>query len=355
MNRSDEPGALRSVGVSGEASVPEHEIAPQLPFHARIGRSAALRRVGIQLLGIGTFYIAIVAYFWLSAPVFGTSSNFRNIIDTSVVTGIVALGQTLVLIAGGFDLSVGGVVALTGVVYAMLGNKGVGVAPNMLACIAIGGGVGVVNGLIVTKVRINPLIATLGTLSITAGLAYTIPNGVTQPFNYNSMGFLGNHGPFDFAYYTYVFIGLAVVCFLMLRYTAYGRLVYARGGSREASRLVGIRVDLVSQVVYTICGMLAAVAGIVVATQLLAGAPTVGTTVALDSISAAVIGGAALTGGEGGIGGTIIGVLVLTTIANGLAVKQVASFYQQIATGAVLLLAVGFAQLRKRLTGEPIT
>ena len=167
--------------------------------------------------------------------------------------------------------------------------------------------------------------------------------------------FSGTIGPFDFAYYTYVFIGLAVVCFLMLRYTAYGRLVYARGGSREASRLVGIRVDLVSQVVYTICGMLAAVAGIVVATQLLAGAPTVGTTVALDSISAAVIGGAALTGGEGGIGGTIIGVLVLTTIANGLAVKQVASFYQQIATGAVLLLAVGFAQLRRRLTGEPIT
>lgn len=327
----------------------------EAPLLTRLRRSDAVRRAGIQVLGVGTFYLAIVAYFWISVPVFGTVSNFRNIIDNSVVTGVVALGQTLVLIAGGFDLSVSGVVALAGVAYAMLGNAGVPVELDILACLAIGATVGIVNGLIVTKIRINPLIATLGTLSITTGLAYTISNGVTEPFNFNSTGFLGNKGPLNFSYYTDVFFALAVITFLMLRYTAYGRLVYARGGSREASRLVGIRVDRVSQIVYTLCGALAAVGGIVVATQLLAGTATAGTTTALDTISAAVIGGAALTGGEGGIGGTLIGVLVLTTIANGLAIKQVASFYQQIATGAVLLLAVGFSQLRRILTGEPIT
>ena len=314
--------------------------------------SEAVKRVGIQALGIGTFYVAIVAYFWITAPVFGTSSNFRNIIDNSVVIGIVALGQTLVLIAGGFDLSVSGVVPLAGVAFAMLGNDGVPVAANILACVGIGAAVGLVNGLIVTVIRINPLIATLGTLSLTAGLAFAISDGVTQPFDDTSTGFLGNKGVFDFSYYTDVFFALSIVCFFALRYTAYGRLVYARGGSREVSRLVGIRVNLVSTIVYVICGMLAAVGGIVVATQLLAGTATAGSTTALDTISAAVIGGAALSGGEGGIGGTLIGVLVITTIANGLAITQVPSFYQQMATGAVLLLAVGFSQLRRFLTGQ---
>ena len=351
------PAATETTGLphKDQAHADPTSRAAEAPLLQRLRGSDAARRAGIQVLGVGTFYLAIVAYFWISVPVFGTTSNFRNIIDNSVVTGVVALGQTLVLVAGGFDLSVSGVVALAGVSYAMLGNAGVPVGLDILACLAIGATVGIVNGLIVTKVRINPLIATLGTLSITTGLAYTISNGVTQPFNVNGIGFLGNKGPLNFSYYTDVFFALAVITFLMLRYTAYGRLVYARGGSREASRLVGIRVDRVSQIVYTLCGALAAVGGIVVATQLLAGTATAGTTTALDTISAAVIGGAALTGGEGGIGGTVIGVLVLTTIANGLAIKQVASFYQQIATGAVLLLAVGFSQLRRMLTGEPIT
>jgi ribose transport system permease protein len=314
--------------------------------------SDAAQRAGIQALGIGTFYVAIVAYFWVAAPAFGTTSNFRNIIDNSVVVGIVALGQTLVLISGGFDLSVSGVVPLAGVAFAMLGNDGVPIAANIAACVAIGAVVGIVNGLLVTVIQINPLIATLGTLSITTGVAFAISDGVTQPFNYDGTGFLGNHAPLGFSNYTYVFFALAFVGLLSLRYSVYGQLVYSRGGSREASRLAGIRVDLVTNLVYAICGMLAAVGGIVVATQLLAGTATAGTTTALDSISAAVIGGAALSGGEGGIVGTLIGVLVITTIANGLAITQVPAFYQQIATGAVLLLAVGFSQLRRVLTGR---
>jgi ribose transport system permease protein len=320
----------------------------------RVLGSEAMRRAGIQALGIGTFYVAIVLYFGLATPEFATISNFRNIIDNSVVIGIVALGQTLVLIAGGFDLSVSGVVPLAGVAFAIIGNDHVPIALTVIACLGIGAAVGLVNGLIVTRIRINPLIATLGTLSIATGLAYTISDGVTQPFNLGSMGFLGNQGVLGFSVYTDAFAILALLIFLILRYTKYGRLIYARGGSREASRLAGIRVDRVSCLVYMACGTLAALGGIVVATQLLAGTATAGSTTALDTISAAVIGGAALSGGEGGIGGTLIGVLVLTTIANGLAIMQVPSFYQQIATGTVLLLAVGFSQLRRILTGAPI-
>ena len=129
-------------------------------------------------------------------------------------------------------------------------------------------------------------------------------------------------------------------------------MLYAIGGNREASRLAGLRVDLLTVLVYMLCSMLAALAGVVVSSQLLAGSATVGADAALQSIAAVILGGAALTGGVGGLPGTLIGVLVLGTIANGMALMQVPAFYQQIATGAILLLAVGFGRLRGVLSGE---
>jgi len=145
---------------------------------------------------------------------------------------------------------------------------------------------------------------------------------------------------------------LALAAAFLLRFTIFGRMVYAVGGNPEASRLAGIRVDLVVIAVYVLCAALASFAGVVVSSQLLAGSATVGADAALSSIAAVVLGGASLSGGIGGIGGTMIGVLILGTVANGMALLQVPSFYQQIATGGILLLGVGFARLREVLTRE---
>ncbi len=311
-----------------------------------------LLRAGMQTLGIGTFYVLIVVFFSFASPEFLTYSNVVNVLTNVSVIGIVALGQALAIISGGFDLSVGGAVPLGAVTFALFTNAGLGVPLAVIAVIAVGALVGLANGLIVTKLGINPLITTLGTLSITVGAAYSLSSGVTIPLAATSAGVLANQAWAGISYYLIAFVLLSIITFLMLRFTVFGRMLYAIGGNREASRLAGMRVDLVTILVYVQCAALAAFAGVVVASQLLAGSATVGTDAALTSIAAVVLGGASLTGGVGGIPGTLIGVLVLGTIANGMVLLQVPAFYQQIATGAILLLGVGFARLRETLSGE---
>lgn len=316
-------------------------------------RSAALKAVSPRslashaphLLGIGGFYLVIVIYFALSAEHFFSSTNAVNILSNVSVIGVVSLGQALVLISGGFDLSVSGLVPLGGVIYTVLINDGWGITEALVATVLIGAGVGVINGLIITKVGINPLVTTLGMLSITSGLAFTLSDGVTIPLENLDAAPLGEEF-LDMPLYVWTLIGLSVVAFLILRYTVFGRMLYALGGNREASRLAGMRVDALTVTVYAASAALASFAGFMIVNQLLAGAPAVGRDAALESITAVILGGASLTGGAGGIPGTLIGVLIIGTIANGLALMQVPTFYQEIATGALLLLAVTFGQLR---------
>ena len=308
-------------------------------------RSTRLVLSGMQALGLGGFYVLTLIFFSVQAPYFFSFSNVVNILSNVSVIGIVTLGQMLVLIAGGFDLSVAGTVPLGGVVFTILINHGVSIPVAWLVAALSGGVVGAANGLIITRIGINPLVTTLGTLSVTGGLANVVTAGNTVPFNNLNAGFVDNivgGAPV----YIWVWIAVTVIVFLVLRFTVLGRMIYAIGGNREASRLAGIRVDFVTTLVYVISGALAAFSGVVLAQQLLAGAPTVGSTAALTSIAAVILGGAALTGGVGGVPGTVVGVLVLGTVANGLALMQVPAFYQQIATGSILLLAVGFGRLR---------
>jgi ribose transport system permease protein len=311
-----------------------------------------LIRIGFQTLGIGTFYLFILIFFSIASPYFLTYSNALNILTNVSVIGIVAIGQALAVISGGFHISVSGTLPLGAVVFALLSNAGFGVAEAMLLAIAVGAFVGLINGMIVTKLQINPLITTLGTLSIGVGLAFTLSSGVTIPFADLDAGVLADKTLGGLSYYLVAFLLLSILAFSVLRFTVFGRMLYAIGGNREASRLAGMRIDLVTIAVYVQCGSLAAFAGVVVASQLLAGSATVGTDAALSSIAAVILGGASLTGGVGGIPGTLIGVLVLGTIANGMVLLQVPAFYQQIATGAILLVGVGFARLRGILSGE---
>ena len=322
------------------------------PAKGRGPRRERLVRIGFQTLGIGTFYLFILVFFSLATPFFLTYSNALNILTNVSVIGIVALGQALAIISGGFDLSVSGTLPLGAVIFALSSNAGFGVVEAMLLAVAVGAFVGLVNGLIVTKLQINPLITTLGTMSIGVGLAFTLSSGITIPFTDLDAGVLADKTVGGLSYYLVAFVLLSLLAFAVLRFTVFGRMLYAIGGNREASRLAGMRVDLVTIAVYVQCGSLASFAGVVVASQLLAGSATVGTDAALSSIAAVILGGASLTGGIGGIPGTLIGVLVLGTIANGMVLLQVPAFYQQIATGAILLVGVGFARLRGILSGE---
>jgi ribose transport system permease protein len=338
---------------------PDAPVAPNIATEARgplggattrLMRSQAFDR-SIQFLGIGTFYVVILIFFSVSTPNFMQYSNAINILSNVSVIGIVAIGQAIAIISGGFDLSVSGTLPLGAVAYAALVNRPMSILEATVLVLVLGAGIGLGNGLIITKIGINPLITTLGTLSIGAGLAFTFTNGITTPLKDLNSGIWGNTAFAGITYDVIALVGLAIIAVLVLRYTVFGLAVYAIGGNREAARLAGIRVDLLSTVVYMISGALGAFAGEVVTSQLLAGTATVGGTAALSSIAAVILGGAALTGGEGGIVGTMLGVLVLGTIADGMALLHVASFYQQIATGAVLLLAVGFGRLRQLLGG----
>jgi ribose transport system permease protein len=308
-------------------------------------RGTRLLQSAAQILGLGTFYVLVLVFFSLQAPHFASFSNAVNILSNVSVIGVVTLGQALVLIAGGFDLSVAGTVPLGGVIFTILVNRGLNVPEAWLLASLAGGAMGLGNGIVITRIGINALVTTLGTLSITGGLAYVVTAGVTIPFKNL------DNGPIDnvvagMPLYVWVWIAMNAIVFLALRFTVFGRMIYAIGGNREASRLAGIRVDLVTTTVYIISGGLGAFSGVMLAQQLLAGAPTVGANAALTSIAAVILGGASLSGGVGGVPGTIVGVLVLGTIANGMALMQVPAFYQQIATGSILLLAVGFGRLR---------
>src|ERR1035437_823648 len=311
----------------------------------------ALNESTLRALLLTGFLVLIIIYFTTRDSAFLTRENGLNILVNASVIGIVSLGQVLTIISGGFDLSVSGTVPLGSVVFAILVNRGWGILPAVGGVLAVGAVCGLVNGLLVAKVNINPLIATLGTLSVTGGIALTIADGLQIPFSDPNAGVLAEQSLFGVNNHVWILIALSIAIFLVLRYTVFGRYLYAVGGNREAARLGGIRVSAVTTGVYVYSAMLASLAGAVLASQLLTGSGTVGTGSALLSIAAVILGGASLAGGVGGGPGTLIGVLIFGTLANGMAIISVPAFYQTIATGLVLLLAVGVSQARRLRLG----
>lgn len=307
-------------------------------------RSAGLFRSHTFVLGL--FVVALCFAFAGITSSFATFPNAITILAGSGVLAIVALGQTFAMIGGGFDLSVSGVAPLAAVLFCEFSNARLPLPLSIVLVVAVGVAVGALNGFIIAWIRINALITTLGMLSITGGLAYAVSSGVTVPLNNAAAGFLANPLPGNIPTYVVLSVALAVAGALTLNLTTLGRRIYAVGGNRLAAWLSGIRVDGVTVLVFTVSGGLAAVAGIIVASELLAGSGTVEADAALNSIAAVVLGGAALTGGEGTVLGTMLGVLVIGIIGNGLQLSHISSFFQEMATGAILLIAVGSQRLR---------
>lgn len=296
-------------------------------------------------------FIVICLIFASQAEFFLTVDNFVNIGRTLGVVGIVSIGMTLVLITGGVDISVGSVAALSGVVTSILWLQsdiplGLATILGLLACTLVG----FLNGYLVAIIRINPLITTLASFSIVRGLAFVLSNGQTNQLNNQAFQFLGRGEIAGIPASLILMIILYIIFYIVLQHTQFGRNLYAIGGSPDASRLAGISVKKHLLIVYTLSGFLAGLGGIIIASQLASSAPRAATGLEFTVIAAVVLGGTSLSGGKGTLIGTLIGVFILRVLDNGLVQTRVSSFYQDVISGAVLLLAVGFDQIRIKLT-----
>jgi ribose transport system permease protein len=321
--------------------------SPTEPFLARARRlSDSLSTTATLLLA----YLGLVLLLSLLTPSFLTAANFANIARTLAVVGIVAIGETLVILSGGVDISVGSVAALAGVVTSLLFDNGI---LSIWGCVAVGllsgALVGLTNGLVVTRLRINPLITTLATFSIVRGVAFALTGGQMNQLNNREFQFLGRGDLGGIPVSLVLMLVLYLVFYIVLRSTPYGRDLYAIGGNPVAARLAGIRVRAYTLVAYMLCGFLAAVGGTILASQLAAGTPQAATGLEFTVIAAVILGGTSLSGGKGSIIGTLLGVLILRTVDNGLILLGVSSYFQEVARGAVLLVVVGLDQLRLRL------
>lgn len=287
---------------------------------------------------IALLLIGIVMTF--AHPAFLTTPNLINVARQISINGILAVGVTLVLLTGGVDLSLGSVVALAGVVAATFAQGGdypmfVAVA----AGIATGACCGAVNGVVVTQGRVPSFIATLGMMTAARGLALVVSDG--RPISNLSPGFTRLGGDLAGIPIPVIILGvIALLVSVVLKHYRLGRHIYAVGGNPEAARAAGIRVGAIGMVVYTACGALAGVAGLVLAARITTGQPNAGVGYELDAIAAVVIGGTSLSGGVGRIGGTILGVLLVGVINNGLDLMNVSSYYQAIVKGVIIVGAV---------------
>lgn len=291
--------------------------------------------------------IVIVAAFSVLSPYFLRVRNLHAIGLTISVIGIVCIGQSLVLLTSGFDLSVGSVAGFAGMVVAFLTKRYENYFLMLLIGLAVGAAIGMINGLLITKARINPLITTLSMLSIFQGATFLVSKGFAVAVNLDSFRFLGTTRVFGTPLPIIILVGLYVVFFVILKYTVFGRYIYSIGGNTEAARLSGINVDKIRILVFTLSGLLSAFGGIILASRLGAAQTTAGSQYPLNSIAACVLGGISIAGGEGVIFGSLIGVAIIGVLQSGLIMINMPSYYQWIATGMVLLIAVFVDTMKK--------
>jgi ribose transport system permease protein len=299
--------------------------------------------------GMIVVLVALVVLATIIYPRFLDPINIRNILSQSAPVGIVAAGMTLVMIAGGFDLSVGAIFALAAVLFAMLAD-GLGLWGAGAVALATGLACGAVNGFLVTRANVNTFVATLGTGSVFGGIAYIVSRSAPHsPENYDFQE-LGVGSLFGVPYT----IILLVLCLcaggLILARTVYGRALYAIGGNMEAARLSGIKVESWKAATYAISGACAALAGMLLASRLGVGQADMGSAIALDAIAIVVVGGTSLLGGEGAMWRTAVGLLILATLTNVFDALAVSTNYQLVTKGLIVIGAVALdAYARSRL------
>jgi ribose transport system permease protein len=299
-------------------------------------------------LTLGIIVLVIVVAMSQATPYFLTMANFRATAIGLAPTAIIVIGMTVLLVSGAFDLSVGAVLALSSTIVAMMIIAGVPIWLSVLGALALGAAVGLVNGLIVTRLGVNPLVATLGTMSVARGAALVLTEGFSVSNLPPSFGYVGSASWLGLPAIVWITLALVLVGDLALRHTRYLRQVYYIGGNERAARLSGIPVDAVRCAAFIMTGVLAALAGVLLASRLMSGTPTAANALELQVLAAAVIGGASLRGGEGSVLGAFLGVIFVALINNAMTMLSVSIYWQMVATGAVLVAAVALDQILRR-------
>jgi ribose transport system permease protein len=314
---------------------------------ARDSSAAAARRAvravpRQRFFAVLVLLVAVFVFFAIDQDRFFTSANMDALLTSASVLWMVAIGLTFVMLTGGFDLSLGSLLALAGIALSTFVNSwslpvGIAIVLTLLFGLAVGAAV---NGFLIGRVGLPFLVITLGTLTLYAGLVNLwSKTKTTQVISSTLDGLAFNHA-LGVPITVWIMLGVWAAALFVQRSTYFGRDIYAVGGSPEAARLSGVRVSRTLIAVYAVAGMLAAVAGVIQVARIGASSPQVGGTVIFDAAAAVLLGGTSFAGGIGGVGGTAVGVLFLATLQNGLSVSGVPSYWQQIITGAILVVVV---------------
>ncbi|UVK40370.1 ABC transporter permease [Mesorhizobium sp. AR10] len=310
--------------------------------------------------------IAVLIFFSIAAPNFLSTANLILMSKHVALNAFLAMGMTFVIITGGIDLSVGSIVGLCGMVAGYLVLNGIdlqigytfyfNVFEIALITLAVGILIGAVNGLLITRLNVAPFIATLGVLYVARGLALlssdgrTFPNLVGKPeLGTTGFGFLGAGRLLGLPVAIWILIVVALAAAYLAKYTPLGRHIFAVGGNERASRISGVRVNMVKMFVYMFSGFCAAIVGLIISSELMASHPATGESFELNAIAAAVLGGTSMSGGRGTIGGTIVGAFVIGILSDGLVMMGVSSFWQMVIKGLVIIVAVVVDQAQRRL------
>lgn len=311
-----------------------------LTLEAKPARRFSLGYLDGQLVAILVILATLIVVSSILSPTFSTPQNLANVTRQAVALGIVAVGQTFVILTAGIDLSVGSTISLTSVLAAgLMAGVPERQIPVVVGILLLGGAIGLFNGLVIMRLRVAPFIVTLGTMSIIQGVVFLYtknPVGkIPISFRYLAEGDLG---PIPFPVLLYGV--LVVVSVFVLRRTTFGRYIYATGGNEEVARLSGINTSFVTVAVYVVCGLSAAATGLFLTSRLRIGQPLIGQGYELDSITAVLIGGTVLAGGRGGVVGTVAGVLIMTVLSNILNLMEVTSYWQWVIKGLIIISAL---------------
>lgn len=305
-----------------------------------------------QLLPFATLALIVAALSALEPNTFLTKSNFLNVLSRSSVNGIIAMSMTAVIISGGIDLSVGSMMALSGMVAAFtmleVGGPLPGTGAMLLGTVAgvsAGALCGLLNGMLITRLRLPPFIVTLGTMSIFRGASYLMNDG--KMFDVPTYSYLGQGTVLGVPVSVLIFIVIVAMTFFILRYLPLGRYAYAIGSNREAAFHAGVNINRNLAAIYALTGLAVGVAAMIATSRTVSAQPTAGISLELDIIAAVVIGGASLNGGRGTVTGTIIGTLLISFLRNGCTLLGISSNIQLVVIGAIIIGAVALDQMAR--------
>jgi ribose transport system permease protein len=325
-----------------------------LPKKKEVSGMSSVRRIARRIFAVPEVGVLIplllfILLFYALNPVFLAPKNVANMLRALSFVGVIALGQTFLMISGEFDLSVGSTAGLCAIVcsYLMV-NMGWAIAPAVIGGLVTGALVGLVNSFVVLKMGVPAFIATLGMLYMAKGINYLISKGYSiyplpEPINE-----FGVAQPLGISWSFFIFIILAVIFDQVLRRTVHGRKLYAVGGNREVANLAGINVNLIKASGFVLVGVMSGAAGMLLMARIITGQPTIGLGWELNVIAAVVIGGVSLWGGSGTIAGAVIGLMIMQVVNTGLIVVNVDPYWQTVAVGAIMILAVFLDLLRRR-------